>query len=156
MSIPFDKFTEQARHVLTLTLEEAQRLNHFYLGTEHLLLGLVREGDGLAGRALRDLGVELQQVRERVIFIIGRGEAMVKGEIGLTPRAKTVIQLAVEEFQRLGQQQIGTGHLLLGLLREGQGIGAGVLVGLGLDLEQMHTQVLGLLASASDDSSSMR
>lgn len=154
MSIPFDMFTEQALHVLTLTQEEAQRLNHNYLGTEHLLLALVREDDGIAGRALRDLGVELRQVRERITFITGRGRSMIMGEIRLTPRAKTVLQFAVEEARGLEHQRIGTGHLLLGLVREGEGIAAGVLVSLGLDFEQVRDQVLGLMGSGLDDSSS--
>src|SRR5918998_3786248 len=100
MSDKFDKFTERARKVLTLAQEEAQRFNHNYIGTEHLLLGLVREGDGVAARVLGNMGVQLPKVRSAVEFIIGRGEALVTGEIGLTPRAKKVIELAVGVARR--------------------------------------------------------
>ena len=123
----FDKFTERARKVLTLAQEEAQRFNHNYIGTEHLLLGLVREGDGVAAKVLENMGVELNKVRSAVEFIIGRGDRPVIGEIGLTPRAKKVIELAVDEARRLNHHYIGTEHLLLGLVREGEGIAAGVL-----------------------------
>ncbi|HWO73692.1 MAG TPA: Clp protease N-terminal domain-containing protein, partial [Dehalococcoidia bacterium] len=127
MADRFDKFTERARRVLTLAQEEAQRFNHNYIGTEHLLLGLVREGDGVAAKVLNSLGVELSKVRSAVEFIIGRGEKSPSGEIGLTPRAKKVIELAVEEARRLNHSYIGTEHLLLGLVREGEGIAFGVL-----------------------------
>ena len=116
----FEKFTERARRVLSLAQEEAQRLHHNYMGTEHLLLGLVREGDGVAARVLAHQGVSLAQVREAVEFIIGRGDRVVTGEIGLTPRAKRVIELAVDEARRLNHHYIGTEHLLLGLVREGE------------------------------------
>ena len=123
----FDKFTERARRVLSFAQEEAQRFQHNYIGTEHLLLGLVREEEGVAARVLSNLGVELYKVREAVEFIIGRGDRIVLGEIGLTPRAKKVIELAVDEARRLNHHYIGTEHLLLGLVREGEGIAAGVL-----------------------------
>src|SRR5436190_1579218 len=116
----FDKFTERARKVLTLAQEEATRFNHNYIGTEHLLLGLVREGEGVAAKVLSNLGVELNRVRSAVEFIIGRGDRMIVGEIGLTPRAKKVIELAVDEARRLGHHYIGTEHLLLGLVRQGK------------------------------------
>ena len=128
MADRFDKFTERARRVLTLAQEEAQRFNHNYIGTEHLLLGLVREGDGVAAKVLANLGVELNKVRSAVEFIIGRGDRAVLGEIGLTPRAKKVIELAVDEARRLNHHYIGTEHLLLGLVREGEGIAAGVRI----------------------------
>src|SRR5580765_7809302 len=131
MADRFDKFTERARKVLSLAQEEAQRFNHNYIGTEHLLLGLVREGDGVAAKVLNNLGVELSKVRSAVEFIIGRGEKSISGEIGLTPRAKKVIELAVEEARRLNHSYIGTEHLLLGLVREGEGIAFGVLESLG-------------------------
>ncbi len=115
MADRFDKFTERARRVLTLAQEEAQRFNHNYIGTEHLLLGLVREGDGVAAKVLANLGVELNKVRSAVEFIIGRGDRAVLGEIGLTPRTKKVIELAVDEARRLNHHYIGTEHLLLGL-----------------------------------------
>jgi len=116
MADRFDKFTERARRVLTLAQEEALRFNHNYIGTEHLLLGLVREGEGVAAKVLANLGVELNKVRSAVEFIIGRGDRAVMGEIGLTPRAKKVIELAVDEARRLGHHYIGTEHLLLGLV----------------------------------------
>ncbi|GER89143.1 hypothetical protein KDW_33050 [Dictyobacter vulcani] len=109
----FDKFTERARKVLSLAQEEAQRFQHNYIGTEHLLLGLVREGEGVAAKVLANLGVELNKVRSAVEFIIGRGDRIVLGEIGLTPRAKKVIELAVDEARRLNHHYIGTEHLLL-------------------------------------------
>src|SRR6266536_380913 len=133
MADRFDKFTERARRVLTLAQEEALRFNHNYIGTEHLLLGLVREGEGVAAKVLANLGVEL---------IIGRGDRAVMGEIGLTPRAKKVIELAVDEARRLGHHYIGTEHLLLGLVREGEGIAAGVLESLGVSLDKVRTQTI--------------
>src|SRR5689334_22451235 len=141
MADRFDKFTERARRVLTLAQEEAQRFNHNYIGTEHLLLGLVREGDGVAAKVLSNLGVELNKVRSAVEFIIGRGDRMVIGDISLTPRAKKVIELSVEEARRLNHNHIGTEHLLLGLVREGEGIAAGVLESLGVNLEKVRSQV---------------
>jgi ATP-dependent Clp protease ATP-binding subunit ClpC len=147
MADKFDKFTERARRVLTLAQEEAQRFNHNYIGTEHLLLGLVREGDGIAARVLSNLGVQLPKVRSAVEFIIGRGETMIMGEIGLTPRAKKVIELAVDEARRLNHHYIGTEHLLLGLVREGEGIAAGVLESLGVSLEKLRAQVIQVLSS---------
>jgi ATP-dependent Clp protease ATP-binding subunit ClpC len=145
----FDKFTERARKVLSLAQEEAQRFNHNYIGTEHLLLGLVREGEGVAAKVLSNLGVELNKVRSAVEFIIGRGDRLVLGEIGLTPRAKKVIELAVDEARRLNHHYIGTEHLLLGLVREGEGIAAGVLESLGVNLEKVRTQTIQVLSQAS-------
>jgi hypothetical protein len=141
----FDRFTERARKVLTLAQEEAHRFNHNYIGTEHLLLGLVREGEGVAAKVFAGLGVELSNVRSEVEFIIGRGDRTVVGEIGLTPRAKKVIELAVDEARRLGHHYIGTEHLLLGLIREGEGIAAGVLESLGVNLERARDQTLRVL-----------
>src|SRR5438477_12629580 len=145
MADRFDKFTERARKVLTLAQEEAQRFNHNYIGTEHLLLGLVREGDGVAAKVLANLGVELSKVRSAVEFIIGRGDRMVLGEIGLTPRAKKVIELAVDEARRLNHHYIGTEHLLLGLVREGAGIAAGVLESFGLSLQEVRAKTIQVL-----------
>ena len=145
----FDKFTERARKVLTLAQEEATRFNHNYIGTEHLLLGLVREGEGVAAKVLANLGVELNRVRSAVEFIIGRGDRMIVGEIGLTPRAKKVIELAVDEARRLGHHYIGTEHLLLGLVREGEGIAAGELESLGVNLEKVRTQTIQVLSQSS-------
>jgi ATP-dependent Clp protease ATP-binding subunit ClpC len=141
----FDKFTERARKVLSLAQEEAQRFQHNYIGTEHLLLGLVREEEGVAARVLSNLGVDLEKVRKAVEDIIGRGDRIVRGEIGLTPRAKKVIELAVDEARRLHHHYIGTEHLLLGLVREGEGIAAGVLESLGVNLEKVRTQTIQVL-----------
>src|SRR5579884_1443854 len=138
----FEKFTERARHVLALAQEEAQRFRHNYIGTEHLLLGLIREGEGIAARVLRNTGVDLADVRQAVEKIIGRGEHFVVGEIGLTPRAKKVIELAVMEARYLDHHYVGTEHLLLGLIREGEGIAAGVLENLGIKLERVRREVL--------------
>src|SRR5947209_7095597 len=145
----FDKFTERARKVLSLAQEEAQRFQHNYIGTEHLLLGLVREGEGVAAKVLANLGVELHKVRSSVEFIIGRGDRIVLGEIGLTPRAKKVIEYAVDEARRLNHHYIGTEHLLLGLVREGHGIAAGVLESLGVNLEKVRTQTIQVLSQLS-------
>jgi len=141
----FDKFTERARKVLRLAQEEAQRLQHNYIGTEHLLLGLIREGDGVAAKVLSNLGVDLDKVRSSVESILGRGNRVVTGEIGLTPRAKKVIELAVDEARHLHHNYIGTEHLLLGLVREGHGIGAGVLENLGVSLDRVRAQTMQVL-----------
>ena len=149
----FGKFTERARKVLSLAQEEAQRFNHNYIGTEHLLLGLVREGDGVAARVLSNLGIELNKVRSTVEFIIGVGDRIVLGDIGLTPRSKKVIELAVDEARRLNHDYIGTEHLLLGLVREGEGIAAGVLESLGVNLEKVRTQTIQVLNQESRSAS---
>lgn len=144
----FDRFTERARKVLSLAQEEAQRFQHNYIGTEHLLLGLVAEGDGIAAKVLQNLGVELVRVRGAVEFIIGRGDRIVLGQIGLTPRAKKVVELAVDEARRMNHHYIGTEHLLLGLVREGEGIAAGVLESFGLNLGQVRRETLIVLNQA--------
>src|SRR5712691_6402726 len=149
MADRFDKFTERARKVLQLAQEEAQRFNHNYIGTEHLLLGLVREGEGVAAKVLGNLGVELNKVRSAVEFIIGRGDRTVAGDIGLTPRAKKVIELSVDEARRLNHHYIGTEHLLLGLVREGEGIAAGVLESLGVNLDKVRHEVIRVLSQSS-------
>jgi ATP-dependent Clp protease ATP-binding subunit ClpA len=200
----FDKFTDRARKALSLAQEEAQRFQHTYIGTEHLLLGLVREGEGVAAKVLSNLGVELKDVRDTVMerliqmpgseltererqvltlvargytdkqiadnlyvseqtarkhvsrildklglsrheVIIGRGDRLVRGEIGLTPRAKKVIELAVDEARRLNHPAIGTEHLLLGLVREGEGLAVGVLESLGVRLERVRTETMKML-----------
>jgi ATP-dependent Clp protease ATP-binding subunit ClpC len=140
MASRFEKFSERARRVLSLAQEEAQRFNHNYIGTEHILLGLVRETDGVAAKVLSSLGVELTKVRSAVEFIIGRGERASGGEIGLTPRAKKVIELAVDEARRLSHHYIGTEHLLIGLMREGEGVAAGVLESLGVNLDKVRAE----------------
>ena len=141
----FDTFTERARKVLSLAQEEAQRFNHSYIGTEHLLLGLVREGDGVAAKVLSNLGVHLASVRAEVERRIGRGDRIVLGDVGLTPRAKKVVELAVDEARRLNHHYIGTEHILLGLVREGEGIAAGVLESLGVNLEKVRAETLRVL-----------
>ncbi|MBI2836608.1 MAG: ATP-dependent Clp protease ATP-binding subunit [Chloroflexi bacterium] len=141
MTSRFDKFSERARRVLTSAQEEAQRLNHSYIGTEHLLLGLIREEEGVGAKVLVNLGVTLSKVRSAVEYIIGRGEKTVTGEIGLTPRAKRVIELAIDEARHLGHNYIGTEHLLLGLLHEGEGVAASVLESFGITLEQARAEV---------------
>ena len=152
----FDKFTERARRVLTLAQEEARSFNHNYIATEHLLLGLIREGGGVAAEVLRSLGVERDKVRSQVEFIIRRGDHMIVGEIGLTPRSKKVIELAVDEARRLGHHYIGTEHLLLGLVREGEGIAAGVLESLGVNLERVRTQTIKVLSQGRPDQGAAR
>jgi len=139
----FDQYTQRARKVLQLAQEEAQRFDHNYIGTEHLLLGLLREGEGVAAKVLCNLGVELNRVRSSVEFIIGRGTAA--DDIGLTPRAKKVLQLSVDEAGRLNHPYIGTEHLLLGLVREGEGIAAGVLESQGVSLGKVRSQVVYVL-----------
>ena len=156
MASRFEKFTERARRVLSLAQEEAQRFNHNYIGTEHILLGLVRETDGVAARVLSNLGVELQKVRAAVEFIIGRGERTAPGEIGLTPRAKKVIELAVDEARRLNHHHIGTEHLLIGLMREGEGVAAGVLESLGINLDKVRGETSSILSSSSQSSQRSR
>ncbi len=147
----FDKFTNRARRVLTLAQDEAQRFNHVYIGTEHLLLGVLRVEDGLATRVLRELGVELPRVRTAVEFIMQRGDRPVAGEVGLTPAAKRVIELAIDEARRLGHRYIGTQHLLLGLVREGEGVAAGVLESLGVTLDTVRHEIVHLLAETGSD-----
>ncbi len=138
----FDRFNEHARRVLSLAQEEAQRFQHNYIGTEHLLLALVRLKESTAGQIFSEMGIELERVCSAVEFIIGRGDRIVLGEIGLTPRAKKVIELAIDEARRLEHHYIGTEHLLLGLVREGEGIAAGVLESMGLDLEKVRQTTL--------------
>ncbi|NMB41063.1 MAG: ATP-dependent Clp protease ATP-binding subunit [Firmicutes bacterium] len=145
----FGRFTERAQHVLVLAQEEAKRLNHNFIGTEHILLGLVREGSGIAARSLQNLGVQLPRVRSEVEKIIGKGEKTLTQGISYTPRAKKVIELAIEEGQNLGHNYVGTEHLLLGLLREGEGIAAQVLTILGIDLRKARREVIQLLGGAA-------
>ncbi|MDP2719287.1 MAG: ATP-dependent Clp protease ATP-binding subunit [Dehalococcoidia bacterium] len=140
MASRFEKFSERARRVLTFAQEEAHRFNHHYIGTEHILLGLVREGEGVAAKVLANLNVDLGKVRAAVEFIIGRGEKASSSEVGLTPRAKKVIELAVDEARRLNHSYIGTEHLLLGLLREGEGVASGVLESLGINLDKVRAE----------------
>ena len=150
----FEKFSERARRVLSLAQEEAQRFNHNYIGTEHMLLGLVRETEGVAAQVLSNLNVELVKVRSAVEFIIGRGKRPIPGDIGLTPRAKKVIELAVDEARRLNQSYIGTEHLLIGLMREGEGVAAGVLESLGVSLEKVREETTRIIQNHSSSSPS--
>ena len=154
MGSRFEKFSERARRVLSLAQEEAQRFNHNYIGTEHILLGLVRETEGVAARVLSGLTVDLTKVRSAVEFIIGRGERPAQGEIGLTPRAKKVVELAVDEARRMNHTYIGTEHLLIGLLREGEGVAAGVLESLGVNLEKVRAETHRILSNSSTGTSS--
>ncbi|MSQ41197.1 MAG: ATP-dependent Clp protease ATP-binding subunit [Dehalococcoidia bacterium] len=150
MASRFERFSERARRVLSLAQEEAQRFNHSYIGTEHVLLGLVRESDGVAARVLGNLGVELAKVRAAVEFIIGKGDRPVSSEnIGLTPRAKKVIELAVDEARRLNHHYIGTEHLLIGVMREGEGVAAGVLESLGVTLDKVRAETARLLSQGA-------
>src|SRR3954467_1306493 len=143
---PFDRFNDRAKRVLALAQDEAIRFNHNYIGTEHLLLGLVREGEGVAARVLDSLGVELSKVRTAVEFIIGRGDSTTSpSEITLSPRTKKVIELAIDEARKLGHSHVGTEHLLLGLVREGEGIASGVLESLVVSLEKVRHQVIATL-----------
>jgi ATP-dependent Clp protease ATP-binding subunit ClpC len=145
MASRFEKFSERARRVLTVAQEEARNLNHSYIGTEHILLGLVREEEGVAARVLTNLGISLSKVRSAVEFIIGRGEKPTTGETGLTPRAKKVIELAIDEARQLGHNYIGTEHLLLGLLREGEGVASNVLDSFGITLERARAEAAHIL-----------
>jgi ATP-dependent Clp protease ATP-binding subunit ClpC len=141
----FDKFTKRAKQVLQIATEEARAFNHPYIGTEHLLLGLIREGEGVAARVLDELGVKLVQARHAVEFIVGHGEGPPRQDLELTARAKKVIAYAVEEAKRLNHHYIGTEHLLLGLVRNGEGVATGVLDILGVSLEQVRTNVMRVL-----------
>ena len=141
MASRFEKFSERARRVLTLAQEEAQRFNHANIGPEHVLLGIVGEPDGVAAKVLVNMGVSLNKVRSAVEFIIGHGEATTRGEVGLSPGAKRVIELAIDEARYIGHNYIGTEHLLLGLLREGEGIAARVLDSLGVTLEKVRAEI---------------
>ncbi len=141
----FGRFTERAQQVLVLAQEEAKRLNHNFIGTEHLLLGLVREGSGIAARALQNMSIDLNSVRQEVERITPKGEKVIQQGISYTPRAKRVVELAIEESQNLGHNYVGTEHLMLGLVREGEGIAAQVLSNMGIDLKRTRKEVIQLL-----------
>jgi ATP-dependent Clp protease ATP-binding subunit ClpA len=142
----FERFTDRARRVVVLAQEEARRLNHNYIGTEHILLGLIREGEGVAAKALESLGISLEAVRAQVEQRIGQGQSAPTGHIPFTPRAKKVLELSLREALGLGHDYIGTEHILLGLIREGEGVAAQVLVKLGADLSRVRQQVIQLLS----------
>jgi excisionase family DNA binding protein len=142
----FDRFTNRARKALSLATEEAQKLQHNYVGTEHLLLGLLREGGGVAALALHNLGIELQQARHLTEQIIGIGkEAVIGGQPGLTPRAKHTIELAVEEANSLGHHYLGTEHLLLGIIREGEGVACKIIETMGVARDAVRAEVIRMI-----------
>jgi len=141
----FERFTDRARRVVVLAEEEARMLNHNYIGTEHVLLGLIHEGEGVAAKVLESLGISLGAVRQQVEEIIGQGQQVPSGHIPFTPRAKKVLELASREAKQLGHNYIGTEHILLGLICEGEGVAAQVLVKLGADLNRVRQQVIRLL-----------
>jgi transposase len=152
----FERFTDRARRVVVLAQEEARLLNHNYIGTEHLLLGLVAESQGVAAKALESLDISLEAVRREVEEVIGLGQSAPTGHIPFTPRAKKVLELSLREAKQLGHNYIGTEHILLGLVREGQGVAAQVLVKLGADLPRVRQQVIKLLTGYAAEEASAR
>jgi len=138
----FERFTERARQVVVLAQDEARIVRHNYIGTEHLLLGLLREDEGLAGRVLVDLGVSLEDVRAQVARIIGAGDEAATGQIPFTPRAKKVLELSLREAMALGHNYIATEHILLGLLRENEGVAVRILLDLGVDAEKIRHEIV--------------
>ena len=151
--IVFERFTDRARRVVVLAQEEARLLNHNYIGTEHILLGLIHEGEGVAARGLEDLGISLDSVRDKVVDTIGHGQQSPSGHIPFTPRAKKVLELSLREALTLGHNYIGTEHILLGLIREGEGVAAQVLQKLGADLPRVRQTVIQLLSGSSGEES---
>jgi Clp amino terminal domain, pathogenicity island component len=147
----FEKFTDRARRVVVLAQEEARMLNHNYIGTEHLLLGVIHEGEGVAARTLESLGISLEAVRREVVEIIGRGQQAPSGHIPFTPQAKKALELSLREALQLGHDYIGTEHILLGLIRQGDGVAAQVLVKLGADLNGVRQQVIQVLRGSAAD-----
>jgi ATP-dependent Clp protease ATP-binding subunit ClpC len=141
----FERFTDRSRRTVVLAQEEARMLNHGYIGTEHLLLGLIHEGGGVAAQSLEAMGISLEAVRQQIETIIGRGKEPASGHIPFTPRAKRVLELSLRESSQLGHDYIGTEHILLGLIREGHGVAAKVLVALGADLNRVRQQVIKML-----------
>ncbi|MGH2737449.1 MAG: Clp protease N-terminal domain-containing protein, partial [Actinomycetota bacterium] len=142
----FERFSDRARRVVVLAQEEARMLNHNYIGTEHILLGLIHEGEGVAAKALESLGISFEAVRQQVEEIIGQGQSAPTGHIPFTPRAKKVLELSLREALQLGHNYIGTEHILLGLIHEGEGVAAQVLQKLGADLNRVRQQVIQLLS----------
>ena len=155
MAEKFEKFTDRARAAIALAEEEARRFDHDYIGTEHILLGLIREGEGIAGQALARLGVSLPQVRSAVASVVGFGTRVPPSALHLTPRAKKVIELALREARRLTHDYIGTEHLLLGIAREGEGVASSLLASLGVSGERVREQILGAISEASPARSSV-
>jgi ATP-dependent Clp protease ATP-binding subunit ClpA len=152
----FERFTDRARRVVVLAQEEARMLNHNYIGTEHILLGLIHEGEGVAAKALESLGISLEAVRQQVEEIIGQGQQAPSGHIPFTPRAKKVLELSLREALQLGHNYIGTEHILLGLIREGEGVAAQVLVRLGADLNRVRQQVVELVHTEESEAETSR
>src|SRR4051794_39567047 len=142
----FERFTDRARRVVVLAQEEARLLSHNYIGTEHILLGLIHEGEGLAAKALDQLGITLEAVRAQVVETIGEGQQAPTGHIPFTPRAKKVLELSLREALQLGHNYISTEHILLGLVREGEGVATQVLIKLGSDLPRVRQQVMQLVS----------
>ena len=147
----FERFTDRARRTVVLAQEEARLLNHNYIGTEHLLLGVIHEGEGVAATALSTMGISLDDVRADVEAVLGRGEGLVSGHIPFTPRAKKVLELSLREALQLGSQYIGTEHILLGLLREGDGVAAQVLVARGVDPHRLRNELVPMLHGTLPD-----
>ncbi len=146
----FERFTDRARRVVVLAQEEARMLNHNYIGTEHILLGIVHEGENVGAKALESLGISLEAVRGKVEEIIGQGQSAPTGHIPFTPRAKKVLELALREALQLGHNYIGPEHILLGLVREGEGVAAQVLQSKGADLNRVREQVIQLLSGEGE------
>src|SRR6184192_2801600 len=142
----FERFTERARQVVVLAQDEARALRHNYIGTEHILLGLLREEEGLGARVLESLDVTLEEVRAQVARIVGEGDTVTPGQIPFTPRAKKVLELGLREALTLGHNYIGTEHLLLGLVRENEGVGARILLDFGADADKIRDQVIRMLS----------
>jgi ATP-dependent Clp protease ATP-binding subunit ClpA len=142
----FERFTDRARRVIILAQEEARMLNHNYIGTEHVVLGLLHEGEGVAAKALVALGIDLDQVRKEIEEIIGKGQEAPTGHVPFTPRTKAALQLSLREALQLGHNYIGTEHILLGLIRQGDGVGAQVLMKLGAELTRVRQQVIQLIS----------
>ena len=152
MPFVFERFTDRARRVVVLAQEEARLLSHNYIGTEHLLLGLIHEGEGVAAQVLEAMEIDLEAARARVEEIIGEGGHSPSGHIPFTPRAKKVLELALREALQLGHNYIGTEHILLGLVREGEGVGTQVLVEMGAELTRVRRQVMGIIGSRGSES----
>ena len=145
----FERFTERARHVVVLAQGEARGFKHNYIGTEHILLGLLREEEGVAARVLGSLEITAEKVRDEVAQIVGQGEESTSGQIPFTPRAKKVLELALREALRIGHNYIGTEHILLGLVRENEGVAARIMLDLGADAERVRDEVLNALGPLS-------
>lgn len=152
----FERFTDRARRVVVLAQEEARMLNHNYIGTEHILLGLIHEGEGVAAKSLESLGISLEGVRSQVEEIIGQGDTPPPGHIPFTPRAKKALELSHREALQLGHNYIGTEHILLGVIREGEGVGSQVLVKLGAELTRVRQVVIQLLSGYQGDKATLK